>query len=109
MKYDEIIAGTNTNKNPELPAPKKIIGHSNSDVESGQIEVPLTGGVVVPLTKPIPLPKPRVKREIFIREIDNGFIMTAIAGDFREEWAMINLKKLVKTIMTFLSAQMEEE
>lgn len=107
-KYDEVIAGTDIEKNPELPAPKKIVAHSPSDIESGQVEVPLTGGVAVPSTKPVTPPKPKIKRAMSIRETDNGYLVYVDAGDFHEEWVFTKLSKVVKTLTAYFRAIMEE-
>lgn len=102
---DQVIAGTNVNKNPELPAPKivKTVG-----MESGVIETPLSDAGAVP--PPSPLPKPKIKKEVTIREADNGYILKVYAGPFlSEEWVFGSLKKSIKAIVAFLSTQTEDE
>jgi len=103
---DQVIAGTNIDKNPELPAPTKIIKHGPGDIESGVIEVPLSNDVAVP--PPSPPPKRRVKKEITIREADNGYILSVWAGLFKEEWVFNNLSKAIRAIVAFLNTTTEE-
>ena|SRR3990170_6952005 len=99
---DQIIAGTNVNKNPSLPAPKivKTVG-----MESGVIETPLSDDSPVPA----PVPKPKIKKEVTIREADNGYILDVYAGPFHEVWVFGSLRKSIKAIIAFLNTKSEDE
>ena len=101
---DQTIAGTNVNKNPELPPPRVVV--SGAQVESGVIETPLSDNSPLPpiTTKP----KVRVKKSVTIREADNGFILTVFAGDFSEEWVFGRLSKAIRAIVAFLNTVTEE-
>lgn len=101
-RYAEIMAGTNIEKNPELPAPKIV---KTEGIESGQIEVPLSDGSPVP---PPSKPKVKIKKEITIREADNGYILVVWAGPFKEEWVFNSLSKAIRAIVAFLNTEMEE-
>lgn len=103
-KYDEIMAGTNIDKNPELPAPTKIIKQGPGDIDSGQIEVPLSEDRPVP---PPSIPKVKIKKEITIREADNGYILSVWAGAFKEEWVFNRLSKAIRAIVAFLNTTEE--
>lgn len=107
--YKEIIAGTDIEKNPELPAPKKIIGHSEGDIESGQVESPLSNGSPLPPPSPPKIKKKLPKRECTIRETDNGYVMRVYAGTFVEEWVFTRLSKVAKTLVLFFKAEVKEE
>jgi hypothetical protein len=100
---DQVIAGTNVNKNPQLPAPKIV---KTQGMESGVIETPLSDNSPVP---PPSTPKPKIKKEVTIREVDNGYILTVWAGPFKEEWVFGSLKKSIKAIVAFLNTQEETE
>ncbi len=99
---DQVIAGTNVNKNPQLPAPKIV---KTQGMESGVIETPLSDNSPVPP----PVMKPKVKREVTIREADNGYILSVWAGTFREEWVFGSLKKSMKAVIAFLSTTEKTE
>ncbi len=107
--YREVIAGTDIEKNPELPAPKKIVGHSSKDIESGQIEAPLSNDRALPSPSPKKIVLPKVKKDIFIRETDNGYLMTVHADAFSEEWCFTKLKQVVKTVAAFFQAPIQNE
>jgi hypothetical protein len=57
---------------------------------------------------PIEIKKPP-KKEVHIREVDNGYVLTVYAGAFREEWAFLKLSKAIKAIIAFLNTEMEDE
>ena len=101
---DQVIAATNINKNPALPAPKIV---KTRGMESGVIETPLSDNSPVPP----PSPKIKVKKEVTIREADNGYILKVWAGSFHEEWVFGRLSKAMKAIVAFLNIneEMEEE
>jgi hypothetical protein len=100
-RYDEIMAGTNIEKNPELPAPKIV---KTEGIASGQIEVPLSDDRPVPPPTP---PKVKIKKEITIREADNGYILSVWAGAFKEEWVFNRLSKAIRAIVAFLTTTEE--
>lgn len=101
---DDVIAGTDIKKNPELPAPKIV---KTQGMESGVIETPLSDDSPVP--PPSVAKKPKVKKEITIREADNGYILSVWAGTFREEWVFGSLRKSIKAIVAFLTANTEDD
>ena len=97
---DQIIAGTNINTNPGLPAPKIV---KTEGMESGLIEVPLSNDrPVPPPTKP-----PKIKKEVHLREIDNGYVIQVYSGPFNEEWCFGTLNKAIRTIVAFLNTTEE--
>lgn len=108
-KYEEVIAGTDIEKNPELPAPKKIVGYSSGDRESGQIEAPIKTDSPIPILAKAPSPPPKIKKFLSIRQTDNGYVMNVNAGDFNEEWVFLKLSKVLKTIAAFFTAGIIEE
>ena len=101
---DQVIAGTNVNKNPPLPAPKIV---KTQGIESGVIETPLSDNSAVPPPSKTKLPK--MKKEVTLREVDNGYILTVWAGAFKEEWVFGTLSKSLKAIAAFLSTTTEDE
>lgn len=80
----------------ELAAPKKIVGGMDLPVE-----------VDVAISAPVEIPKPRIKREITIREADNGYILSVWAGTFKEEWVFNRLSKAIRAIVAFLNTTEE--
>lgn len=102
---DQVIAGTNINKNPELPAPKivKTIG-----MESGVIETPLSDDSAVPPPTP-PTPKIKIKKEVNVREVDNGYVVKVWAGTFHEEWVFGSFSKAMKAVIAFLRVMEDEK
>ena len=101
---DQVIAGTNVNKNPQLPAPKIV---KTQGMESGVIETPLSNDFAVP--PPTIQPKPRIKKEVTIREVDNGYILKVWSGPFMEEWVFGTLSKAIKATVAFLRTKEETE
>lgn len=102
---DQVIAGTNINKNPELLPPKVV--KTVAERESGVIESPLSDDFPLPPAGP-PKPKIKVKKEIHLREIDNGYILNVSGGTFHEEWGFSKLSKVIRAMVAFLNTSMEE-
>ena len=101
---EDTIAGTSIKKNPELPAPKIV---KTQGIESGVIETPIRDDMPVPPATPVKVP--RVKKEVTIREVDNGYILQVWAGPFKEEWVFGKLGKAIKAIIAFLNVKTEDE
>lgn len=106
---DQKIAGTNVKKNPELPAPTKVVARGPKDTDSGVIEAPIFN-TETPLPPPVlgsPISRDRPLHIEVVKAV-NGYVLDLSYGIEYKKWIFSDFDSMLNSMNRLIEKIYEE-